>query len=127
MLLQVVPVSFLIKASFCRPLLYLWLPGKSCVQLHTKEDGSVCLGHDLILQPQFGLFLSGGKGEEIAVCFASIYLEAPVQCPLLIRLMASWILQVAVVVCSGAFQIARSSACSVFETLFDKVVRISLM
>ena len=25
---------------------------------------------------------SGEKGEESAVCFASIYLEAPVQCPL---------------------------------------------
>ena len=31
------------------------------------------------------------------------------------------------VVCSDTFRIARSSACSVFETLFDIVVRISLM
>ena len=45
---------------------------------------------------------------------------------LLIPLIASWVLSVAVVVCSDAFQIARSSACSVFETLFNKVVRISL-
>ena len=37
---------FLQTASF--HLLYLWLPGKSCVLLHTKEGGGVCLGHDLI-------------------------------------------------------------------------------
>ena len=37
--------------------------------------------HDL-LQPQFDLFLWGGKGEESTVCFAGIYLGAPVQCPL---------------------------------------------
>ena len=75
-----------VKASFCRLLLSIFsICGFQASRVSSFTQRKVGLSvWDTIssFSCNFYLLLWSGKGEESVVCFANVYLKAPVQCPL---------------------------------------------
>ena len=80
---QEVPANFLIRASFCRPLLSIFsICGFQVSHVSSFTPRKVGVSVWGTISSFSRSLICSFHVEESAVCFASIYLEAPVQCPL---------------------------------------------